>query len=715
MGRLSIRPARLRLGLAAAALLAAVTAWACADGTDPPSWELAKDYFDAGGSSAMLTPGNDTRVNLLLLLADRRGAPVRDPAAKTDGPPLALFPWRAMSSDAPQPPARPASPSGESAETGSRCQSNAAGSAAFAAAVRANPRIPEDEKATLVAARTGFTPDCWAAAPPSPAVAVSSPAASAFAAYLAAAADFYGERFDIAGVAFAALDEAPDPWLRETAAYMVARTALNRAQKGSLDEYGWLPEPEKRDRAGIAAAGTAFAAYLKAYPTGLYAASARGLQRRVAWLASDSRALAAAYDRQVATRGPLEGAATPARLAEEIDLALLASAAPADVRDPLLLAVVDLQRMRCDAHSEADDAACEQPRLDRAALAAQAPLFAGEPALFAYLQAAEAFHVRGQPSEVLKLIPDAARQKRFTYLAFSRQMLRGMALEAVRDGNARAFWLSLWDGATQLYQREALQLAIALHDERAGRVDRIFAPESRITHPVMRQILIEDVAGPDLLRQQARDANAPKQERDVATFVLLAKDLRRGFYRDFLEDIRLMPAGVSAQEGWTSSARQYDAWMLPQLQPPPLSRFLQSAPRGDAGCPALTDTVRQLAAAPKSIPARLCLAEYFRSNGFDGFETEWRIPGRGLGSSQPQFPGAPYQRLEVYKAVIADPAATPDQRALALNRAVRCYGPVGYNSCGGTEVPIEQRRAWFQQLKRDHPDSRWATSLKYFW
>ena len=59
--------------------------------------------------------------------------------------------------------------------------------------------------------------------------------------------------------------------------------------------------------------------------------------------------------------------------------------------------------------------------------------------------------------------------------------------------------------------------------------------------------------------------------------------------------------------------------------------------------------------------------------------------------------------------------ATADQRALALNRAIRCYGPSGYNSCGGVEVPVEQRRAWFQRLKRDYPNSRWAQSLRYYW
>src|SRR3569833_3041419 len=77
--------------------VATVAACGCADPGTRPTWELAKDYYDVGGSSAVLTPGNDTRVILLLLLADRRGTAVRDPRAEQKGPPLVLFPWKLMS------------------------------------------------------------------------------------------------------------------------------------------------------------------------------------------------------------------------------------------------------------------------------------------------------------------------------------------------------------------------------------------------------------------------------------------------------------------------------------------------------------------------------------------------------------------------------------------------------------------------------------------
>ena len=685
---------RARAGFLVAALLAgAVTAWACADVEASPTWAIAKDDYDSGGNTAVLTPGNDTRVNLMLLLADRRGEPVRDPAAPREGPPLVLFPWAAMARDAPQAP-RSANAEWEP----SRCQSNGAGSAGFLAALGANAQLREEERQSLAAARTAFVPNCGGEGVAVAPVATQTPAGRAFASYLEGAADFYAGRFDEARTGFAALVRAPDAWVRETALYMVARSELNRAQLAALDEYGWMVAPDRRDLAAVSAAGAAFEFYLRTYPSGRYASSARGLTRRVAWLAGDREALAAAVGRQIAARGAFDGPADSVSFVNEIDHTLLSGETRAAPRDPLLLAVVDLQRMRCGPSAEGPEAACG-PRISREELESQAPLFAGEEALFGYLRASEAFYVRSAPREVISLIPDAARQARFTYLEFSRQVLRGLALEAVGDPNARAFWLSVVEGAVQPYQREALELALALHDERAGNIERVFAADSIVRHPEIRRILLEHSAGPALLRRQARDGSVPKQERDAAAYVLLAKELRRGMYRDFLDDLRLVPAGGEASA----------------LAPPLVTLFAPGASVGEAGCRDLRSTVSQLAATPNAPGPRLCLAEFFRLNGFDDFPFDEPAGASGLGSSRSQFPGQAYHRLEVYKSVMADRAATPDQRAFALNRAIRCYGPSGYNSCGGVDVGVEQRRAWFQRLKRDYPNSRWAQTLRYYW
>jgi hypothetical protein len=46
---------------------------------------------------------------------------------------------------------------------------------------------------------------------------------------------------------------------------------------------------------------------------------------------------------------------------------------------------------------------------------------------------------------------------------------------------------------------------------------------------------------------------------------------------------------------------------------------------------------------------------------------------------------------------------------------VMCYSPSAYNSCGGEDVEIAQRKAWFTRLKRDYPASQWAKKLCFYW
>jgi hypothetical protein len=710
-----------RFRLRAVALLGAVSAivaWACADSGNPPTWALDKPDFDSGGSAAMLLPSNDTRVNLYLLLADRRGVAVRDPGARQESPPLALFPWWAMANAA-----LPPKKDGDDSFEGSRCQTNASGAAAFAAALQANRAIPEPEKALLIGVRkesNSTASGCGVAALGQEQMsAIRSRDGQGYAAYLLGVSAFYAGEFDHSADLFRTLGDASDPWLRETGLYMVGRTLLNRAIERAIDEYGSLTDVDKRDPAATAAAGTALDAYLKAYPNGRYASSAEGLMRRVHWLAGDEAALAADYGRQLSSAARFAGAAPAVALVNEIDTKLpLPTNRLAAIRDPVLLAVVDLHRMRSEADSSARQWCCGPP-ISKAEIERQRPLFGDDTELYDYVRAAEAYFVRDEPGEVLEIIPDAARQQRFTYLQFSRQMLRGMALDAIGDRNAHGFWLSLFPAATQAYQREAVELALALHYEHRGRLDLVFAPGSPVRHPVMRELLLEHVAGPDILRRQASRADVPRQEREVALYMLLSKELRRGFYRDFLEDLKLLPADAPA-DTYFGGAMSYDVRWSPNPERPPLGKFGPAAQLGDFGCPALAVTAAQLAADSQAIRPRLCLAEFFRNNDFDGFNNWYGFdePVRdgGLASSKPLFPaGTPYARLEVYKAIIADPRASADDRALALNRAVRCYAPGGNNSCSGTEVELAQRRAWYFRLKRQYPGSRWARDLKYYW
>jgi hypothetical protein len=721
------------LGGIALAAAATVVTLACAGGPEAPTWTLVKPELDEDGNAAMLLPSNDTRVNLLLLLADRRGAIVHDPNAKAAAAPLALFSWFVMSERAVPP--NENDWKDYDRYFGSRCQSNQVGAAAFVAAVRSNPMLPQRDRDKLIAARRLLSPevkkiqdylgylDCGAKPLSDDDLQALSALGREFAAYLSGARDFYAGDFERATSEFQSLAGASDPWVRETASYMVGRTLLSHAVERSTTEYGSLErEAGKRDVQSALAAGSAFQNYLKAYPKGIYRNSTRGLMRRVYWLTGNDQALATEYGQQLESPAKLSDAAAAIGLVNEIDNKLpLPTMQPKIARDPVLLAVVDLQRMRQnDAYREY----CCGPAIDRAEIDGQRGLFGDDTDLYDYIRAAEAFFVRHQPAEALQLLPDAAHQQRFTYLQFSRQMLRGLALEATGDRYARSFWLSLFPGAVQPYQREAVELELALHDEKAGRLDLVFAPNSPVTHPIMRAILLEEVAGPKLLRQQATRPETSKYERDAALYTLLTKQIRRGLYRDFINDSRFVSpdAPIDGNEfgaifyapRWTTS--------LESLQPP-LGKYGPKAPLGDFGCPPLTTTLSQLVAAPRSIRGRLCLGEYFRANGFKwypegygtGFFGALHKPGT-LGATKELFPkGRSYSRLEDYKAIMNDQAANADEKALALNRAIRCYAPVGSNDCGGIEVSLAVRRGWFNRLHAQYPHSRWAKDLKYYW
>jgi hypothetical protein len=691
---------RLLAPLAALSICAAwsVPAGASGDFGCSPSWRLRHGDLSGCDNMLMLAPGNDTRVNLLLLLSDRRGAsPI--PGKQTPGEqPSALFEWSTFAGWLePRP---DTSDTQYSSGEGSRCLSNDSGTQAFIGAVNA-AKLPGGEHDALIAARQGLHPDC---AKPGEGAAIAaldgqvkSPAGKGFATYLQGAAAFYSGDFDTASARFGSLRDVKVPWVRETSRYMLARVEVNRAQVNLYDEYGNPKDFKTIDPKPIAAADADIHAYLKDFPSGTYAASAEGLLRRVYWFGNNRSALAAQYatlfDRTPAKRGIGD-----VDLAEEIDNKLLPQLTAGDTSDPTMLAVIDLQQMRIEEGRADAKAAISLDQIN-----AQRGAFGKNPALFEFLVAAHTFYVGKKPADVLRLIPDAARQNGFSGLQFSRQMLRGMALEAVGDRNARGFWMEMLPGAKLDSQRLALELAIAWHEERAGALGRVFAADSPIGDAAMREILLTNVADAGLLRQQAKGAKAP-HEREVALFTLLYKELSRGAYDAFGSDMAMVPAGAPADAGYDLIGSDH----------PPVGVFLSKS-LGDYDCPVLKVTASKLAAAPRDGHGQLCLADFFRANGFDGIGLDAQPSKTDLGGTPTLFAGPVYSRLEVYEHVIADGSAAAGDKAYALYRAVNCYGPSGNNSCGGTDVPKTQRKAWFQQLKTSYGTTRWAREQQYYW
>lgn len=692
-------------------LLASGIALACAGGGFEGSYNLRSISYGFTGS-AMLAPGNDSRVNLMFLLADKQGlgtAGLAYPDSSYDynenG--RVFLDWRMLRAALTKAPAVD-----YSADTppyaGTRCAGYAAGSAALAAAMTANAALPAAEREVLAKARADGEAVCKDATawdrrygnqkgkPIASGVAwpaVASPAGREFLAYIRAADAFYAERFDEARSGFAGLARAADPFLRETGAYMLVRAEFAAAQAPAFDEYGSFAV-DKVDRAAAARGSAALAGYLKAFPAGRYAASARALQRRGLWLAGETPALAATYAGMIDSA---PASATPlADLVEEVDTKLpYTTDAAVAGRHVLLLAMNDLVAMRDDnAGDGGTPGDPPKPKLSAAELDAQAPLFKGHEDLFGYLQATHAYYYAHDYRRVLQLLPDDAKRPSYANLAFSRQMLRGMALAALHDRNEAGFWQELIGGAKGLWQRPLVELALAMTWERGGRLDAVFAPGSPITESTLRTILIDHAAGAPLLRQITRQPALDPAERDHALYTLLANELGRGQFAAFVGDTALPLAGDKPEAAIFTRGKFGD---------------------GAYSCAPLTTSVKALIARPDDAPALLCLGEFFRLHGL-GHTGYVPDPPKAdeLGGYARGFTGRLLGRAEFYDRVIASPAARPEDKAYALYRAVMCYAPSGSSECG-PEVPKSQRKAWFDRLRSQYPGSPWTKKLRYYW
>lgn len=673
----------------------------------------------------LVSPGNDTRLNMLLLLADRgrvQPAMTRNEAPSYGPPaPAAMLSWSALSAetgnDATKSNSDASTDSGNADSSSGRCVSNRGGADAFRQALQADGALAADERKLLADARAQIAAACGdpaktAALLDGVLARMQGASGKAFAAYLMSAAVFYGPDPGAARPAFQSLSEVKQPWVREAATYMLARTDLNVAQLNAFGDYGNF-DAEKVDQAALTRARDGMQRYLKSYPKGAYATSASGLMRRVEWLGGNDTAAANTYAAALAQPG--NGAAY-VDLLNEIDIRLLpttqnGATKPLKTRDPLLLAVDDLWRMRLERKTD--------PKLYLSAdeLAAQQPVFSADPALFRYLQAAHAYHVQQQPAQVLKLLPASEPRKGMGYVDFSTQLLRLMAMDDLGQPGVREGLLKLLPVATRAYQRETLELALAIHDERHQSPDKVFAGDSQVRDPAIRRILLENIAGPELLQQQAANARVPAAERNVALFVLLYRNLLGGRYAEFNQWLPRVPADAKPQA---------DSYQL--LYPmPSLGVFRWAGNDKGYACPALSAITATLARTPDDAHAGLCVGEFLRLNGFDHIplaapnkqEREWRktlsTSRQQLGTTPLLFPGNQHDRQSIYRRVMADANASSDDRAYALVRAIRCYAPSGSNDCGGDDVPTSERKRWFTTLKTSYKSSRWASSVEHYW
>lgn len=688
--------------------LTSSVAYASGDyGCSPPRGTIFFRSYESCNSVPFLSPSNDSRLNLQLLLIDAgRLTGSLNPTQTPDLPtmkdyvslrvPFERDNWQVsepgLSAAAAQDGTN-GSTSDHAQGEGSRCNSDADGFAAFKNAVNTAAGLAKEDAAILIEARSKLIVNCSATTPPDikPPQGLRSAQARDFAAYIAGANAFYAGDFATALKNFDNIKNTTDPWLKETSRYMVGRTLLNSAQISAFGEWGEL-KLAKVDKHSLKGAEDAFKSYLHDFPHGMYAASARGLLRRVYWLGDDQTQLAEAFDRALADSEKDASNITILDLIEEADAKLLSSVQIDQIKSSRFLAIVDLMRMRSNGQ-EAGVSSSNAP-LKLAELEAQKDQFAGNPALYAYLLAAFHLYVDDKPDEALALLPKS-QSGPLNYFAFSQQTLRMLALEAGKQyDKERRLILEMWPLAKLPLQLEQLQLALARVEVLSGHTDRIFAPDSPIRDEAIRIIVVEYIASAEMLRRRIKDPKENAYVVNAALYSLLYKELTGAKYQAFQSDLALMP---------------------PHPQDL-LAPFVATGEVKDAGyqCPPLREVAATLQRDGNDARSLNCVGELVRLQGVH-YGQDAAPPATDLGGAGSLFPVTNYSRLDGYMKVIANRQAERDARAYALYRAVRCYAPAGINECGSQDIPKRTRKQWFDTLHKEYPASVWAKSLKYYW
>lgn len=670
-----------------------------------PNFDLSESRsFNECSNLPVLTPGNDNKTNILLLLTDLGLAQLQ---AQTE---VDSHIWSAFYGYVPFEAdhflARGGNKIANQRKTSNkmagyvydeRCLNLSEAALQFNAQVQQHLKLTAHEKQLLIQARSQIQ----SCDDKQQFIAVDnnwSQLAQQYASYLNGSIAFYNANFSAATKIYKVLSTVDDPWLKETSQYMLIRSSLNSAFATGVDQYGDV-DIHKINQQLLQSVQDNIQVYLKLYPKGEYVASAQGLLRRYYWLAGRQDLLINEIVWQMQnTRSPrynLDMAALPA----EIDRRIFQNTAfnPQHFNEPFFLTIYDLMQMRNSNDPEFKP-------LTWSALNAQKASFKSQPKLFQYLQASHLFYVQNKTSEALSYLPEQTNTLN-SYLELSQAFLKGQILEKTAPNQATAYWAQLLKQSKNQDQRGLFEVALAQHLNEQQNYQAFIAKQPQIGQINLQRDYIFHYANEQSLEKIIASDEATTAQKQAALFVLLAKSLGYQNYAIFNRYYKQMPKDASQYQGWESKQEKYQNL-------PPFAHLIWNGTTisPQLNCANLPSLTQALEKTPQDLNLKVCLGEYMRSEYSYGVRAQIDFESQ----TSPTVKGKLFTRGQVYKDVISSKQKS-ELTAYALYRSVQCYAPSGYNDCQDRDVPKSIRKQWFDQLKRDYPQSSWAKSLKYYW
>ncbi|MBH0064805.1 hypothetical protein [Psychrobacter sp. SZ93C1] len=703
-----------------------------------------RTYNECQINFPILDTGNDTQTNLYLLLADKGLIRFDEPNTHDSDSyqahdfPLNLRTLRQTAVNEVKNPNQNFLEHSEKSHYAEYCNSFYTGEEALEGALKIDTQLTSKERLQLRQFRQAIRSECTDSFGHDTSSAEDAPVfplkwsinAQPYADYIMATQLFYlGEKsdFDSAHNLYSALidlktgNNAGLAWLVDTANYMLIRTGINRIYQHGMGDYRY--KSETVDPRLFASTQKAINNYLSRFKNGHYTASARGLQRRLYWLAGQQEKLVDEIEWQIDHTNSLRFNLDSRLLPEEIEQKVFFANfdKPIDINklnDPILLTSFALYRLR-----PADSLNAPTP-LTRTELERLKPKFKDRMDLYQYLIATYYFVQENNPKLAIKYLPTTLPTGEMSYSKFSQYVLKAKALQKMGSINeANTLWSRLHQLPKQPFQNTVTELALALQADQTNDYSQLFGNNATVQSHNLKIRMIKYSADPALLKQVADSHLATDDTIGAeARYALLAKSLIQGRYTDYLTyQQNYLPKNSQKYIGFDSENET-----LKYL--PTFSEFNWQGEKisPSINCQDLTKTVTRLSQNPKDRLQTLCLAEFMDDTTItyylEDYDKSYHSSGQSdsgyrypyLGDIPSRFKGQALNRLDIYQSIFAS-NRDDELSAYALHRAIGCFASSGSNQCSNENIDMSVRKAWFKRLKSDFSHTTWAQNQKYYW